>query len=113
MTIGVHTCHRGIKTLLPSVLLLSRSLLVEQKSWLCHARFSQYHHKVHLTRTDPRSVGGCYELKFGLILRKKLVKLLEKAGSLNSYSDHCQSSGSGVSVASIVTTERAPVDVLF
>ena len=51
--------------------------------------------------------------KFGLILRKELVKLFEKAGNLKSYSNRRQSSGSGISVDSVVTTERAPVNVLF
>ena len=50
---------------------------------------------------------------FGQILRKELVKLSEKAGSLKSYRSCCQSSGSGISVASAITTERVSVDVLF
>jgi len=43
---------------------------------------------------------------FGNILRKELVKLSEKAGSLKSYRSRRQSSGSGISVASETTTER-------
>jgi hypothetical protein len=57
--IEFHTSHWGIKTLLPSVPSFSRLFIVGWRchhQQLCHTRFSQYHHELHLTRMDPRIV---------------------------------------------------------
>ena len=60
--VGLHASHRGIETLLPSVPSLSCLFI---GGWtrrrLCHVRFSQHHHELHLARMDPRISRGWHE----------------------------------------------------